>query len=282
MAYLRKVNQSELKYAQHSNDKLLPDSSKERYFYISLHGLSVESSNVEELNNNVSYIVSSDHGVETFCAIDVDKYIVKYLRRDDGHKRVKELFNGGLNMFVSKLSKEYVFVDHEGNEKKLHFTYRKLLYDIEFDFKLMFNYNPEGGGIFEIDERGISTGFKDWEKYQWRGSEILKYILEKAEKEKKSIKSLRLKLSEIISYLREKSGYETQKFHFLIISCRHTDGDIGLERTWSERETMCDKLGNCFKYITGREKYKTIKKKKKKKQYKKKKHTKKKKTLKRK
>tara|TARA_A100001015_G_scaffold311731_1_gene415537 strand:- start:73 stop:1038 length:966 start_codon:yes stop_codon:yes gene_type:complete len=278
------TNRSELRNVQHGHDSSPPNSSKDRYFYISLHGLSVRSSNVKALNNNVSYIVSSDHGVQTICDIEVEKNIVEYFKRN-GHKKVKELFNGGLNTFVNKLeinrhvSKLY-HRDMLGNEGQLHFTYRKLLYDIEFDFEKMYLNDPEEGGIFEIDENGISTGFTGW-----RADNITSYILKKATDKGKPRMFSGLKLSEIIDYLREKPGYKTQKYHFLIIACRSTDGDIGLERTWTERETICDKLGNCFKYIIGRKNTKhkkTHKKKKnkkknkkKKKQYKKKKHTKK-------
>ena len=281
-----KINRSELRNVQHGHDSSPPDSSKDRYFYINLHGLSVRSSNVKALNNNNSYIVSSDHGVQTICDSQVDKNIVEYFK-NNGHKKVKELFNGGLNVFVDELKinrhiSELYHRDMLGNEGQLHFTHRKLLYDIEFGFKDMYLNDPEGGGIFEIDENGISAGFTGW-----RADNITSYILKKAVEKGKPRMFSRLKLSEIISYLREKSGYETQKYHFFIIACRSTDGDIGLERTWTERESICDKLGNCFKYITGRNKIKRKKthkkKKKKKKQYKKKKKQyKKKKTLKRK
>lgn len=286
---------SELRNARPGNDKSPPDSSKDKYFYINLHAESIRSQNVVQLNDNVSYIVSSDHGIDTICGGLVEKNIIEHFK-ENGHKKVKNLFNGGLDNFIkeiganSKISKEY-HKDNIGNIGQLNFNYRKLLYDLNFGFGEMYLNEPRGGGIFEIDENGISTGFTGW-----RANNITSYILHKGIEKGKPRMFTRLKLSEIIQYLREKPGYETQKFHFLIISCRSTTEDIGMERTWTDREksqSVCDRLGNCFKYMTGRKKInhkkkKTKKhnkgkikkvqskkyKKKKNKQYKKKKYTK--------
>jgi hypothetical protein len=262
-------NESELRNARPGNDKSPPDSSKEKYFYISLHSLSIRSRDVDRLNDNVSYIVSSDHGISTICGGLVEKNILSYFN-ENGHEKAKILFNGGLDKFVKdigankKISKEY-HKDYRGNTGQLNFTYRKLLYDLNFGFQKMYLNNPRDGGIYEIDENGISTGYTGW-----RAKNITSYILHKGIEKGKPRLFERLKLSEIIQYLREKPGYETQKYHFLILSCRSTDGYIGMERTWTDRErpqTICDKIGNCFRYMTGRKKTKR----KKKKQYKKKK-----------
>ena len=64
----------------------------------------------------------------------------------------------------------------------------------------MYLNNPRDGGIFEIDENGISTGFTGW-----RANNITSYILHKGIEKGKPRMFGRLKLSEIIQYLRRKT-----------------------------------------------------------------------------